>query len=499
MTYLRTMVKIPVNQNIQATIHFFFAAVLFLFIQPALAQPQIVNPNPDVGTMPDAVQVVLDGHRLPASSFSILVQELGAELPILARNTGIPFNPASSIKTLTTFSALEELGPAFTWRTELYALGPVSNGVLNGDLLMKGGGDPFLVEEQLRNMLKALQRTGIQHITGNLILDGSYFDPTVEETNTIDNQNGRTYNTNPNALMSNFQAVTFYFSPHPDGRNVVITADPQLPNLRITNRLRQVDRACGGYQRGVSFNINNEDISEIIFEGQFPSRCSQYQMTREVLDPAEYTFSLFTQLWTELGGTLDGELIMRSMPDALNPVLVWNSSPLSDVIKYINKFSNNLMTRHLLLTLGAETLGPPATVDKGIQAVKFYLEEKNLDASLLNMSNGAGLSRDTRITTELLNALLRDAWTSPFMPEFVASLPINGMDGTMRSRLQGRNLSGRMHIKTGTLNEVSAVAGYVYSRSKKVYVVTGILNHELADRGPGVEMMDALLNWVYLQ
>ena len=157
------------------------------------------------------------------------------------------------------------------------------------------------------------------------------------------------------------------------------------------------------------------------------------------------------------------------------------------------------MTRHLLLTLGAETLGPPATVDKGIQAVKFYLEDKNLDASLLNMSNGAGLSRDTRITTELLNALLRDAWTSPYMPEFVASLPINGMDGTMRSRLQGRNLSGRMHIKTGTLNEVSAVAGYVYSRSNKVYVVTGILNHELADRGPGVEMMDALLNWVYQQ
>src|SRR5690606_23959865 len=119
----------------------------------------------------------------------------------------------------------------------------------------KGGGDPFLVEEQLRNMLKALQRTGIQHITGNLLLDGSYFDPTVEEAQSIDNQNGRTYNTNPNALMSNFQAVTFYFYPHPDGRNVVITSDPQLPNLRITNRLRQVDRPCNGYQRGVSFNI----------------------------------------------------------------------------------------------------------------------------------------------------------------------------------------------------------------------------------------------------
>lgn len=499
MTFLQNTLKVSPCRYTGTCLQAGLAVLLLLFLSSAQSQPRIVNPDPDFGNIPEAVQLVIDGHGLPASSFSLLVQELGAETPLLARNTGIAFNPASAIKTLTTLAALEELGPAFTWRTELYALGPVSNGVLQGDLLMKGGGDPFLVEEQLRNMLKALQRNGIQHITGNLVLDGSYFDPTVEEAESIDNQNGRTYNTNPNALISNFQAVTFYFYPHPDGRNVVIRADPQLPNLRITNRLRQVDRPCGGYQRGVSFNINREDISEIIFEGQFPARCSQYQMTREVLDPAAYTFGLFMQLWTELGGTLDGELIMNTLPEALDPVLVWNSSPLSDVIKSINKFSNNLMTRHLLLTLGAETLGPPATVEKGIQAVKFYLEDNNLDASLLNMSNGAGLSRETRITTALLNAMLRQAWNSPYMPEYVASLPINGMDGTMRGRLSGRDQSGRMHIKTGTLDQVSAIAGYVYSRSNRVFVVTGIINHELADRGPGVEMMDALLNWVYEQ
>lgn len=499
MTYLPNTLKISSSRNKQVTIQSCIAVLVFLFMQPALAQLQNAIADPDIGEIPEAVQVVIDGHGLPDSSFSFLVQEVGADSPILARNTGIPFNPASTIKTLTTLAALEELGPAFTWRTELYALGPVSNGVLQGDLLMKGGGDPFLVEEQLRNMLKALRLTGIEHITGNLILDGSYFDPTVEEDESIDNQNGRTYNTEPNAVISNFQAVTFYFYPHPDGRNVIINADPPLPNLRITNRLRQVDRACNGYQRGVSFNISSEDISEIIFEGQFPARCSQYRMTREVLDPAGYTFGLFMQLWQELGGTLNGGMIIDTMPEALDPVLVWNSSPMSDVIKSINKFSNNLMTRHLLLTLGAETLGPPATVAKGINAVNFYLEDNNLDSTQLHMSNGAGLSRDTRITTDLLNTVLREAWASPYMPEFVASLPINGMDGTMRERLRGRELAGRMRIKTGTLNEVSAIAGYVYSRSNKTYAVTGIINHELADRGPGVELMDALLNWVYQQ
>ena len=172
---------------------------------------------------------------------------------------------------------------------------------------------------------------------------------------------------------------------------------------------------------------------------------------------------------------------------------------MSDVVKSINKFSNNLMTRHLLLTLGAETFGPPATVEKGIEAIESYLEMNDINSSQLILSNGSGLSRDTRISTALLNEVLRHAWTSPYMPEYLASLPINGMDGTMRNRLRGTNMSGRMHVKTGSLDEVSAIAGYVYSRSNKTYVVTGIVNHELADRGPGAELMDALLTWVYMQ
>jgi serine-type D-Ala-D-Ala carboxypeptidase/endopeptidase (penicillin-binding protein 4) len=453
----------------------------------------------DIGDIPPRVQRVLDGHNLPASSVSFFVREVGAADPLLAFNADQPMNPASAVKTITTIAALETLGPAFTWKTELYALGSVADGILQGDLLLKGGGDPFLVEEQLRSMLKALQRTGIEYITGNLVLDGSYFDPSVEQEDDLDNQGGRSYNTNPNAVISNFQSVAFYFYPDPNGRNVIIHTDPQLPNLKIENRLRQVNGSCRGYQRGISFNINQNDSTEVIFEGQFPSGCLQYQMTREVLDAPGYTFGLFNELWEELGGDLAGRLMLGEAPDNLEPILIWSSSPLSDVIKSINKFSNNLMTRHLLLTLGAELLGSPATVEKGIETVQSYLELKGLASNQLQLSNGAGLSRETRVSTSLLGDILQTAYTSAYMPEYIASLPINGLDGTMRNRLRGDNMTGRMHVKTGTLDEVSAVAGYVYSRSNKTFVVSGIINHELADRGPGVELMDALLTWVYLQ
>ena len=465
----------------------------------SLAQDAELPTVRENSAIPDRIQRIIDGHNLPDSSFSFFVQEVGAEQALFTFNADKAMNPASAIKTVTTLAALESLGPAFTWQTELYALGPIQNGVLRGDLLMKGGGDPFMIEDQLRGMLKSLQRAGVEHITGNLILDGSYFDASVENTRLIDNQSGRAYNTNPNAIIANFQAMTFFFYPHTNGRDVIIHTDPRLPNVKITNRLRLANRSCGGYQRGISFNLNPDDPSEVIFEGQFPSRCSRYQMVREVLTAPDYTFGLFKELWEELGGQLDGDIRSGAVPDDLDAIVVWNSVPMSDIIKSINKFSNNLMTRHLLLTMGAEILGPPATVDKGIEAVKNYLELKSLDSALLTMTNGAGLSRDTRVTVALLNEVLQSAWASPYMPEYVASLPLNGMDGTMRNRVRGSQMSGRMHVKTGSLDEVTAVNGFIYSQSNRVFAVSGMVNHELADRGPGNELLDSLLTWVYLQ
>jgi len=464
-----------------------------------LANVSSAQDFPANAPIPDRIQRIIDGHNLPESSFSFYVQAVGADAPRFVFNAGKPMNPASAVKTITTFAALESLGPAFTWQTELYALGPIENGVLRGDLLVKGGGDPFLVEDQLRGMLKSLQRAGVERIQGNLVLDGSYFDPSVTGDELIDNQAGRAYNTRPSAVIANFQAMTFYFYPHPNGQDVIIHSDPRLPNVKITNRLRLVNRSCGGYQRGISYNLNPEDPTEVIFEGSFPSRCSRYQMVREVLNAPDYTFGLFTTLWNELGGTLEGGLRVGAVPDDLEPIVVWNSVPLGDVIKSINKYSNNVMTRHLLLTLGAEVLGPPATVDKGIEAMKNYLGLKSLDSTQLSLDNGAGLSRDTRVTTDLMTGLLQSAWASPYMPEFVASLPINGLDGTMRNRVRGTTMSGRMHVKTGSLDEVAAVAGFVYSQSNTIYTVVGIVNHELADRGPGAELLNELLTWVYLQ
>lgn len=474
---------------------FFPALLSFCLIAVALFQPLAVVAQSTDSALPPGVQVVVNGYSLPSDSYTLLVQEVSSDTPLLAVNTDRPFNPASTIKTLTTLAGLERLGPTYTWATDIYATGPVEDGVLTGDLIIRGGGDPFLVEEHFRSMLKALQRRGIHTITGDLVLDGSLYDSSVTQDDVIDNQPDRAYNVLPHALLSNFQVVTFYFRPHTNGRDVVIQADPPLPNLRIINQLRQENRACSGFQRGVAFSADRNN-NTVTFSGSFPSRCQEFQLSRAVLDAPQYTFGLFSTLWSELGGVHSGGWRTGHAPEGATPVLSWQSLPLTDIIRSINKFSNNVMTRHMLLTLGLQDAGAPATIEKGVAAVQRYLEDIGVDHRDLVMVNGAGLSRDVRLTADLLGAVLKRGWQIPLMPEFAASLPLSGLDGTLRSRLDTPETRGTMHIKTGSLSGVNGVAGYVHAQSGNHYVVVALLNHPQADAGYGQELSDALLRWV---
>ena len=448
-------------------------------------------------SLPDPVQRVITGHKLPPSAYSLYVREIGQPEPVLSINQDLPLNPASTIKTLTTLAGLEVLGPTYQWRTQVYALGAVNDGVLDGDLLIKGGGDPFLVEENLRSLLKNLRLRGIHRIAGDLVIDASVFDESVSTEALIDNDTRRAYNVLPHAMMVNFQTVSFHFQPHSNGREVIVQADPALPNLHIRNQLRQQNGNCTGFQRGIRFDINDAG-NEVTFSGNFPSGCEQYTLVRSVLDTPSYAYGLFHVLWKELGGEIDGELRVETLADTTTTALLTHESPvLADIIKSINKFSNNMMTRHLLLQMGLEKYGAPATVAKGIDAVHDYLDLLGINRSALVMVNGSGLSRDARVTSSLLADVLERGWQIPTMPEFVASLPLSGLDGTLRSRLQADGPRGSMHVKTGSLDDVAAVAGYVHARSGKHYVVIAILNHTSADAGPGQELSDALLNWVW--
>ena len=448
--------------------------------------------------LPKPIDFVIKGHRIPSDAYSLYVREIGQQDPVLAVNPETPFNPASVIKIIPTLAALELLGPAYRWKTEVYTLGNISNGVLQGDLLFKGYGDPHLVIEDFRKILEELRRRGIRDITGNLLIDASWFSIAHEDPGAFDNDPYRTYNVLPNAFLVNFKAVNFHFYPAANGRNVRVHPEPELAGLEIDNRLRLRKRRCGGFQRGIAVTVpDGKAADQVIFSGRFPTGCNHYILPRSLLTHETYAYGAFKATWQQLGGSIAGQVRTAAAPVTGKPFLVHHSKPLSDIIRLINKFSNNVMTRQLLLTLGAELEEPPGTVGTGVRVIEGYLTGLGVDTQALNIDNGSGLSREARSSVRLLADILEHAWTIPYRPEFISSLSITGVDGTAKRRLKYKSASGHAHIKTGTIDEVSAVAGYVHAASGREYIVAGIMNRKLAHKGHGKELMNALVSWVY--
>ena len=449
--------------------------------------------------LPFGVQNVLTHRQLPTDTLSLFVFNLDTGSIELSLNPDTPRNPASVMKLVTTLVALDELGPAYRWRTEAWAMGELSDESLSGDLLLKGYGDPFLVTERVWQMLRELRMTGLRSIVGDLLIDDSYFAVSGYDPAAFDRQPLRAYNVAPNALMMNFKVVRYRFEPEADAGGVLIRMDPQLDNLKVINRLSVQAGSCRGYQRGIAI-IPNESYDEFTFSGRFPSGCDEYSMTRAALEHNEFTYGMFRSMWQEVGGEFDGSWRNVAFEPAEDdePLLVFESQPLADVISRVNKYSNNVMARHLLLTVAAERYGAPGTEENGRQSVRDWMIERGLDADSMELANGAGLSRNARVTARQLADMLRFAYAQPYMPEFLSSMSLSGLDGTTTRRFDEQDqLAGQAHVKTGRLDHVSAIAGFIQSSSGERHIVVTLHNHNDVHRGYGAEVQEALLRWVF--
>lgn len=470
------------------------ARSLLLVLALPFAQPALGD------DLPEPVLRVLNGLDIPPEHLSVLVRRIDADAPLLTHLPEAPRNPASVMKLVTTRAALELLGPAYTWPTEVYFSGDFDGQRLRGDLGLKGYGDPFLVIEEFWKLLRALRRIGLSEIDGNLLLDDSHFLIPDEDPAAFDGQPYRTYNVVPNALLTNFKAVQFFFLADPVNRRVRLNYEPDLGNLDVRNRLTLDDGPCRGYQGGISFNVvDPESAARIVFEGAFPARCNNYSLTRTVLQHDTYLHGLFRSLWAEMGGSFQGQAVLGPIPDDADLVYTWRSPPLAEVIRSVNKNSNNVMTRQLLLTIGAELKGTPGTEANGVAAVHEYFEADGIHDGSLVMANGAGLSRDSRISAQMLVDMLTKAATGPYAPEFIASLSIAGVDGTTRNRFDDDSGNGVMHVKTGRLDHVSALAGYAHADDGSLYALAILLNTTDAHRGLGQEVEEAVMRWVHSQ
>ena len=456
--------------------------------------------------LPDSVIAALQKAKIPQANVAVYVQSVDESKAIVFYNANQSFNPASVMKLVTTNAALELLGRAYRWRTEVYRDGLLSNGVLEGNLIIKGYGDPSFNEAEMRRMLVSLQQAGVKEIHGNLVLDKTYFASSVGSRVTFDAETYRAYNAMPSAFLVNARATSFKFQG--DGGSANVVQEVEVPEIKINNQLRlsqfDCDQWSGEWRSKLGYAVTTKaKATTIAFNGSYAANCGDKYLELSLFDDAQYAYFLFRKLWKELGGSFvegvdKGGLQQQAvMPTTAVKMLAQESKPLSEVIRDINKYSNNLMARQLLLTIAAETSGLPATEALGGQAIRAWLLSKNTPFNELVIENGSGLSRIERISAQHLGDLLVNAYHGPIMPELMASLPILGIDGTVMKRLKDSQVSGRAHLKTGSLDGVSTIAGYVLDNKNRRWVVVFLVNHALASGAKNAQ--NSLLEWVYAQ
>lgn len=429
---------------------------------------------------------------IPLDHVAVVVQPLGAVTPVISHNAEAALNPASVMKLVTSFAALNQLGPSYVWTTDVWADGTILDGVLSGDLVIKGHGDPTLTLERMWLLQRELRARGVRHIRGNLVLDRSDFSLPAIDPGAFDGEPYALYNAAPGALVANFNATTLRLKP--DGEQVLIVPDIALPGVTLTSRLMLTEGAeCTGWKDALTLALPDPGRLEWVVSGRYARSCGEQAWPLSLFEPAANFDFIFRGLWAESGGTLTGATVAGRAPQSA-PLLSFASVPLTDALIRLNKHSNNLMTRNLFLTLGAEKYGLPATPEKGAHAVRDVLTQRGVPTRKLVLENGAGLSRIARISADALTQLLRAAYYSPLFSEFESALPIAAVDGTLKRRFSGSSISGNAHLKTGSLRDVSALAGYVYSADGQRVSFVMLVNHANARRSEAAQR--ALLEWV---
>lgn len=444
--------------------------------------------------LPTNLQEALNKAQLPVDSVAVVVQPVDGGGPIISHNAAKAMNPASVMKLVTTYAALEALTPAYRWKTEVYRNGTLNQGVLDGDLIIKGYGDPALNITEFWRLLQQVQQQGIRQVKGNLILDLSVYAPEVSQRPVLDDEPWRAYNANPSALLLNGRNTSFRFTVANTGNKpaVQISQEFELPQIRVINTMQTRKGACNDWRGDLHYSITPQaDGVTVAFSGTLPDQCDERYLELSVLSDTQYVFFSFKKLWAQLGGQFNGQLVLVPATDANTLVTTWLSPPLDSVVRDINKWSNNVMARQLLLTIALEAGFTPADEAGAVLALKQVLRQRGLQFPELVLENGSGLSRIERVSAEHLAQLLVTAYQRPVMPVLMASMPILGLDGTTKKRLAEGSSKGMAYLKTGSLEGVSSIAGYVQDMAGKRYVLVVIANHARASAVRAVQ--DALL------
>lgn len=448
-----------------------------------------------VQDIPPEVDAALVRAKVPRDAVAfVVVDAQGQGGARLAHRSDAAMNPASVMKLVTTYAALDLLGPSYTWPTPVFIEGAIRDATLYGNLYIQGQGDPRLVLERLWLLLRRVQGLGIKTIAGDIVLDQSAFRLPEHDPASFDGDPLRPYNVAPDALLINFKTVVMTLVPEASSMVARVQYDPPLGGVQMQTTVPLIGGDCGDYRGTLKADFS--DPLRIRFAGAYPQSCGEKIWPVAYADPKNYATRAVAGLWQDMGGTLQGVSRFGAVPTGpqWRPALEMRSAPLAEIIRDINKYSNNVMAQQVFLTLGRASnsgMGGAATFESSQATVQRWWRERISADGVPVLDNGSGLSRQERISAQALATLLQSAYQSAVMPELMSSLPITGIDGTLR-RAKNRNI-GTSHLKTGSLANVVALAGYVHGYGGQRWVLVALVNHPNASASrPALE---ALVDW----
>ncbi len=432
----------------------------------------------DFATAQRMIRDVLAQDVFEGVTVGFLAENLHSGLRYVSTNENTLFVPASNQKILTTAAVLETLGPDYRFETDFVATKEVDeNGLLESDLYVIGSGDPFLVPEQIDRLGYELEAKNIRKIKGNLIVDDSLFEIPAIGPGFDDDESYRAYRAPQGALSVNFNSVAVTVMP---GVEANAPARIQvIPPQRYTVLDNQTKTVMGRMRQWIRVETPMEDWrNKIVVTGGISGNYRPLTYHRRIDNVPIFSGWTIHDILKRHDIRFTGTVKTGKAPEN-DAVLIhrFESLPLSSMCRLINKYSNNFMAEMVLLKLGAVRFEAPGNWEKGAKAMAEYLKSLGIDTTPYLLSNGSGMGDVNRISPSLLVSVLRHmALNYESGPEFVASLTVSGVDGTLATRYDIPDVKQAVRGKTGTLSDVMALSGYVLNRGCERVVFSLLFN-----------------------
>ncbi len=445
-------------------------------------------------SMGETIAGMLTKNGIKPEQVSMVIRSVKTGNILSSLNADAVRKPASVMKVLTTYSALLALGPHFRWPTTFYYHGSYKKGVIHGDLIIKAYGDPTLSSRDIPRIVRRLASVGIKGITGDIVIDRSFFDVGDRVSSGFDSHMFSEYNAMPDALMFDDHLSTIIVKPK--GNRIEAYKSIRDRSYTVINNIKPSDKSCAGNRSWPRVLVNTEGVlPRVTLSGIMSLKCRPRYIRRLVTHAHQSFYYALSAEMIRRGITFHGRLRLANMPEGARALFTHYARPLIDIVAKTNKKSNNLYARHLLLLLGAKYYGAPATEQKGRNAVKEILRGAGaMRSSSTYLDNGCGLSRKSRITARTLSDILQSAHRR-YGAQWRKVLSVAGVDGTIKRRFKRSVAKGRAWMKTGTLRDAKNIAGYVRSKSsKKLYSVVILYNGR--EKWKGTALQNQIINWL---